>query len=105
MVTYMKTDMVKTIAAANNIPEKKVNIVISAALDYIKDKVQEGNRVTLKEFGRFERRIRPAYIGIIPGKSDPVKIPSYSVLGFKSACNYTKNTLKIMENYSDERQF
>lgn len=86
-----KTELIKEVAVITGETIKATTAIIDAALERIVAHVDNEERVTIKGFGRFQKSIRKARLGNIPGHPDQkVNIPASEALGFKSAHKYTK---------------
>lgn len=61
-------------AGAAGLPRKEAEFLLNTLLDVIKEKVVEGEEVTLKDFGTFTRLVRQARRGVNPATGDEMLI-------------------------------
>lgn len=71
-----KTDLVQELVARTNVERKDVVKVVNGFLDVVRTTVAKGGRVTLADFGTFERVRRAARVGRNPHTGESVKIPA-----------------------------
>ncbi|PYY28341.1 HU family DNA-binding protein [Paenibacillus illinoisensis] len=88
-----KTDLIKVVVAATELPKKDVETVVNATLDAITDTLGNGDKVQLIGFGNFEVRDRAARKGRNPQTGEEMDIPASKVPAFKPAKNL-KDTVK-----------
>jgi len=71
-----KTDLVHELAARTDVQRRDVVKVVNALLDVVRTTVAKGGRVTLADFGTFERVRRAPRVGRNPHTGETVKIPA-----------------------------
>lgn len=71
-----KTDLVHELAARTDVERKDVVKVVNALLDVVRTTVAKGGRVTLADFGTFQRVRRAARVGRNPHTGEAVRIPA-----------------------------
>lgn len=71
-----KTDLVHEVASRTDVERRDVVKVVNAVLDVVRTTVAKGGRVTLADFGTFERVRRAPRVGRNPHTGEAVKIPA-----------------------------
>ncbi|HEX6208138.1 MAG TPA: HU family DNA-binding protein [Actinomycetota bacterium] len=71
-----KTDLVHELVSRTDLERKDVARVVNAMLDVVRTTVAKGGRVTLADFGTFERVRRAARVGRNPHTGEAVRIPA-----------------------------
>ena len=78
-----KGGLVAEVAKRTGMGKAEVGRVIDAAIDAIRDAVVRGDRVTLADFGTFERKHRNERIARNPRKPDvPIVVPARDLPSF-----------------------
>jgi DNA-binding protein HU-beta len=78
-----KGGLVAEVAKRTGLSKAEVGRVVDAAIDTIRDSVVQGERVTLADFGTFERRHRNQRIARNPRKPDvPIVVPARDLPAF-----------------------
>jgi DNA-binding protein HU-beta len=78
-----KGGLVAEVAKRTGLSKAEVGRVVDATIDTIRDSVVQGERVTLADFGTFERRHRNQRIARNPRKPDvPIVVPARDLPSF-----------------------
>jgi DNA-binding protein HU-beta len=78
-----KGGLVAEVAKRTGLSKAEVGRVVDATIDTIRDSVVAGERVTLADFGTFERRHRNQRIARNPRKPDvPIVVPARDLPAF-----------------------
>ncbi len=78
-----KGGLVAEVAKRTGVSKAEVGRVIDAAIDTVRDSVVRGERVTLADFGTFERKHRNERIARNPRKPDvPIVVPARDLPSF-----------------------
>jgi DNA-binding protein HU-beta len=78
-----KGGLVAEVAKRTGLSKAEVGRVVDATIDTIRDSVVDGERVTLADFGTFERRHRNQRIARNPRKPDvPIVVPARDLPAF-----------------------
>lgn len=77
-----KTDLILEVAKRSGVDKKEVGRALNAALEVVKETVVKGQRVTLADFGTFQRLKRSARLGRNPRTGEEVPIPATFRPGF-----------------------
>jgi len=85
-----KTDLVHELAARTDVERRDVVKVVNALLDVVRTTVAKGGRVTLADFGTFERVRRAARVGRNPHTGEAVKIPATVKPAFRPGRGFLK---------------
>lgn len=80
-----KKDLVKYVSDKTMITEKDAGIIVEVVMDGIKEALEEGDRVKIREFGSFFIQERKARKAISPYDQLPVDVPAKKVIKFKPA--------------------
>lgn len=92
MASYTKSDLLTDVAARADMSKAQAESVISAFLDTLIAKTQEGAKVSWPGFGSFQTSVRPARKGRNPQTGATIEIPETTVMKF-SAAKALKETL------------
>lgn len=92
MASYTKSDLLTDVAARADMSKAQVESVISAFLETVVGKAQEGAKVSWPGFGSFQTSVRPARKGRNPQTGATIEIPETTVMKF-SAAKALKDTL------------
>ncbi len=91
MATITKKDLIDKIAEKKNINQLEVRKVVEEFIAGVKENMQAGNRIEIRDFGVFEIKIRKPRIGRNPKKpEDIVTIPERKVVHFKVGRGFKK---------------
>src|SRR5215208_3335174 len=72
----------------------KVGLVVDATIDTVRDSVVRGERVTLADFGTFERKHRNERIARNPRKPDvPIVVPARDLPSFTAGKDFRAQVL------------
>lgn len=85
-----KTDLVHELVARTNVERKDVVKVVNGFLDVVRTTVAKGGRVTLADFGTFERARRAARVGRNPHTGESVRIPATVKPTFRPGRGFVK---------------
>ncbi len=78
-----KSGLVADVAKKTGLSKADVGRVVDAAIDSIQNSVTKGDRVTLADFGTFERKRRNKRIARNPRKPEtPIVVPARDVPSF-----------------------
>ena len=78
-----KGGLVAEVAKRTGLSKAEVGRVVDATIDSIRDSVVRGDRVTLADFGTFERKHRNQRIARNPRKPDvPIVVPARDLPSF-----------------------
>lgn len=91
MATVTKKELVDSIAERLDLNQLDVKRVVEDFIKSVKNHIQSGNRIEIRDFGVFEIRIRKPRIGRNPKKpQDVVTIPERKVVHFKVGREFKK---------------
>lgn len=97
MSNLTKRDIIVQIYEETNFPQKQVRDTVLKTLDIIRQAIEHGRGVELRNFGVFDVQIRKARIGRNPNKPETdVQIPERAVVKFKAG-KELKVALKKMD--------
>jgi nucleoid DNA-binding protein len=83
---YMnKSDLVKYVSDKTMITESDAHVIVDVFIRGIKEGLDEGQKVTVKNFGTFFLQTRKARKAVDPRNQEPVNVPAKTVVKFKSA--------------------
>jgi len=89
-----KGGLVAEVAARTGLTKADVGRAIDAAIDTIRDSVVRGERVTLADFGTFERKHRNERIARNPRKPDvPIVVPARDLPSFTPGKEFREQVL------------
>lgn len=89
-----KGGLVSEIANRTGLSKADVGRVVDGAIDTIRDAVVRGDRVTLADFGTFERKHRNQRIARNPRKPDvPIVVPSRDLPAFTPGKDFREQVL------------
>lgn len=80
-----KSDLVKYVSDKTMITERDAGIIVDVFLTGIKEGLEKGQRVKLKDFGSFFLQGRKARTALNPRNQELVDVPAKTVVKFKSA--------------------
>lgn len=80
-----KSDLVKYVSDKTMITERDAGIIVDVFLTGIKEGLEQGQRVKLKDFGSFFLQARKARTALNPRNQELVDVPAKTVIKFKSA--------------------
>ena len=80
-----KTELVEAIAGKTNMTKTDTDKFIGAFLEVVTDALANGDKVSLKGFGNFEVRERPAREGRNPRTGETMPIPASKAAAFKAS--------------------
>ncbi len=79
-----KADLIDMIVEKTKIARKDVKNVVDLLFDNVANHLKKGTKVQITGFGTFEVRKRKARTGVIPGTTNPLKIPAGKYPAFKA---------------------
>ena len=85
-----KRDLVEQVAEKSGLTLADAERALSGVVETIHDAVANGERVTVPDFGTFEKRERSARTGRNPQTGETLQIAATSVPGFKPAAAFKK---------------
>ena len=78
-----KGGLVAEVAKRTGLPKAEVGRVVDTVIDAVRESVVKGERVTLADFGTFERKRRNRRIARNPRKPDvPITVPARDLPAF-----------------------
>jgi DNA-binding protein HU-beta len=80
-----KSDLVKYVSDKTLITERDADIIVNVFLRGIKETLEKGDKVTLKNFGSFFIQERKPRTALNPRNREIVNVPAKKVVKFKSA--------------------
>ncbi len=89
-----KGGLVSEVARRTGLSKADVGRVVDAAIDSIRDSVVGGERVTLADFGTFERKHRNERVARNPRKPDiPITVPARDLPAFTPGKEFREHVL------------
>ena len=89
-----KGGLVAEVAKRTGVSKAEVARVVDASIDVIRQTVVEGERVTLADFGTFERKHRNERIARNPRKPDvPITVPARDLPSFTAGKEFRGQVL------------
>jgi DNA-binding protein HU-beta len=88
-----KVDLTKDVSDIVDLPQVTVKKVIDAVWDIIKQKLVEGDQVSIVGFGNFSVKNRAARVGRNPKTGESIQINAARIPGFKAG-KVLKDALK-----------
>ena len=89
-----KGGLVAEVAKRTGLSKADVGRVVDAAIDVVRDAVVRGDRVTLADFGTFERKHRNQRIARNPRKPDvPITVPARDLPSFTAGKEFRESVL------------
>ncbi|QNN53330.1 HU family DNA-binding protein [Nocardioides mesophilus] len=85
-----KRDLVEKIADKSSLSNADAERALSALVEAITESVANGDKVTVPDFGTFEKRERSARTGRNPQTGESIDIAATSVPGFKAGTAFKK---------------
>lgn len=85
-----KRELTQEVAGTSGLEAADADRALSGVFEAISRAVARGEKVTVPEFGTFEKRERSARSGRNPQTGEPIEIPATSVPGFKPAAAFKK---------------
>ncbi len=79
-----KTELINTVAEANEITKKDSAKIVDSVFDAITAALKNGEKVQLMGFGSFETHTRAARTGINPRTKEPISIAASKSVAFKA---------------------
>jgi DNA-binding protein HU-beta len=93
--TMNKGGLVSEVAKRTGLSKADVARVIDASIDAVRDAVVKGERVTLADFGTFERKHRNERIARNPRKPDiPIVVPARDLPAFTAGKEFRAQVLQ-----------
>jgi len=93
--TMNKGGLVAEVAKRTGMGKAEVGRVVDAAIDAIRDAVVRGDRVTLADFGTFERKHRNERIARNPRKPDvPIVVPARDLPSFSPGKDFRSRVIE-----------
>jgi len=90
-----KGGLVSEVAKRTGLSKADVARVIDASIDAVRDAVVKGERVTLADFGTFERKHRNERIARNPRKPDiPIVVPARDLPAFTAGKEFRAQVLQ-----------
>ncbi len=79
-----KADLIKALAAKNEISKKDAEKAVNGVLDLIADALKDGDKVQIMGFGSFEVKERAARTGKNPATGETIEIAASKAVVFKA---------------------
>jgi DNA-binding protein HU-beta len=93
--TMNKGGLVSEVAKRTGLSKADVARVVDASIDAVRDAVVKGERVTLADFGTFERKHRNERIARNPRKPDiPIVVPARDLPSFTAGKEFRAQVLQ-----------
>lgn len=83
-------DLIKHVSLALGVTRAEAKVAVETTLQGIVQLATDKNKLTLREFGRFELRMRKARINSRPIQGKPTTIPAREILHFTPSTLLTK---------------
>jgi DNA-binding protein HU-beta len=80
-----KAELMEQVSEKTNMTRKDVKIIVDSLFEQMETALKKGIKVQLTGFGTFEVRRRKSKMGVLPGTTDPLKIPSKKFPSFKAS--------------------
>lgn len=80
-----KKELIKSLSDSVMITQEDSSIIIDALFDIIKDNLEEGREVKIREFGTFFIQGRKARRAYKPIENTPIDVPAKNVIKFKAS--------------------
>lgn len=80
-----KSDLIKSIADAQNLKLTEATRLVDAVFDTITENLRRGDQVAISGFGTFVTKSRTARDGRNPATGMTIKIPARTTMAFKPA--------------------
>ena len=85
-----KSDLVQNIASKSGLTQADAERALSAMVETITAAVASGDKVTVPDFGTFDKRERSARTGRNPQTGETIEIAATSTPGFKAGTAFKK---------------
>ena len=90
-----RIELTRKIADKSGITAEAVNLILTLAIEEIRESVNRGEPVTLRTFGTFYRHVQPLKVGRNIAKGYSVTIPPTFTPKFKPAKTWKQHLIKI----------
>ena len=90
-----RIELTRKIADKSGITTEAVNLILTLAIEEIRESVNRGEPVTLRTFGTFYRHVQPLKVGRNIAKGYSVTIPPTFTPKFKPAKTWKQHLIKI----------
>lgn len=80
-----KSDLVKYVSDKTRITERDAGIIVDVFLDGVKKGIENGDRVTIHNFGAFFIQERKARTALDPRNGNRIDVPAKKVVKFQSS--------------------
>ena len=90
-----RNELSHKIADKSGITTEAVNLILTLAIEEIRESVNRGEPVTLRTFGTFYRHVQPLKVGRNIAKGYSVTIPPRFTPKFKPAKTWKQQLIKI----------
>jgi DNA-binding protein HU-beta len=80
-----KAELIELVSEKTNMTRKDVKTIVDTLFEQMEVSLKKGFKVQLTGFGTFEVRRRKAKVGVMPGTTDPLKIPARKFPAFKAS--------------------
>ena len=90
-----KGGLVAEVAKRTGVGKAEVGRIVDASIDTIRDTVVNGDRVTLADFGTFERKHRNERVARNPRKPDvPIVVPARDLPSFTPGTDFRSRVVE-----------
>ena len=96
-----RIELAKKIADKSGITTEAVNLVLSLAIEEIRESVNRGEPVTLRTFGTFYRHTQPLKVGRNITKGYAISIPPTFTPKFKVGKTWKHELIKITKKQAN----
>ena len=79
-----RSELILEVSEKAEISPKESDKIIRILLDTIREKIAQGEKITISGFGTFERRTRKATVARNPKTGEPMPIASQNVATFRA---------------------
>ena len=83
-----KQELIKTVSTATGLTQVQSEKAVHAFMDAIRESVINGEKVTLKGFGSFEKRTRKERNSVKPGTREVISVPAKDYVKFSGSKNF-----------------
>lgn len=77
-----RSDLIAEVAGRQNLPATTVEEVLDSITSIITERLQQGEQVAIRTFGKFEPRTRKPVIRMNPRNQEPISVPETHTVGF-----------------------
>ncbi len=85
MEVLNKKELTRVVSEQHNLTKKESAEIVDLLFDTMSVALQDGAKVDIAGFGKFEVKTRAARTGINPQTKEPIQIPATKIPGFKAS--------------------